>query len=463
MATRPKAIIETHGGEKFSPITIAKNVLMGDGQNLQDILSDGKEDMMTPIIENSSSMFKVGQGDNVDYSENVVDGVYESCVLKGVTKYIDNVTGEILDSFVENRNLSLIDAKSPILTNIGKNLYNPKTAYIDENNQEYVSNIAFVKPNTEYTFKPGKETRPFILELYNDNNQLSWVSGEIEVSSLYFTTFENEILAKTKLRYERNINIEQIDFIEVQLEEGRMTEYEPYKSNITTFTTEVNKTIVLRGLPNGVRDTLNVKTGEYIQRIGEIILDDEFITDVEMSNINSDYNTLLFTLKNSINVQGQFMNNGLPKDTYDNHLLDKEMLIINNDKILIRLKKDKLENIDIISFINYLDLNPITVQYELVTPIVKQVNVEGYPYAYENGHVLLESGSQEQSLTPTIEYSIVANRGGQIRSNQKMVERHQKQLDRLQAMILTNLVNTQYEQTLTNLKYDLKNVREEVK
>ena len=77
--------------------------------------------------------------------------------------------------------------------------------------------------------------------------------------------------------------------------------------------------------------------------------------------------------------------------------------------------------------------------------------------------MLLSSGSIEQSLTPKVEYSVATNRNGQIRSNQKMVERHQKQLDRLQTMILTNLVNTQYEQTLTNLKYDLKNVREEVK
>ena len=54
MATRPKAVIESRNGEKFSPITIAKNVLTDDGQNLHDILSDRKEDMMTPTIENSS-------------------------------------------------------------------------------------------------------------------------------------------------------------------------------------------------------------------------------------------------------------------------------------------------------------------------------------------------------------------------------------------------------------------------
>ena len=99
--------------------------------------------------------------------------------------------------------------------------------------------------------------------------------------------------------------------------------------------------------------------------------------------------------------------------------------------------------------------DPITVQYELATPIIKQVNVEGYPYAYESGHVLLESGSQEQSLTPTIEYSIVANRGGQIRSNQRMIERHQKKLDSLYAMTLVNMIDSQYKQVLMKLKSEL--------
>ncbi len=129
----------------------------------------------------------------------------------------------------------------------------------------------------------------------------------------------------------------------------------------------------------------------------------------------------------------------------------------------ISIKKTKLTEFNVAGFRQWASQNPITVQYELETPIVSTIDVQGFPYAYANGHVQLSSGSIEQSLTPKVEYSVVTNRNGQIRSNQKMVERHQKQLDRLQAMILTNLVNTQYEQTLTNLKYDLKNVREEVK
>ena len=90
--------------------------------------------------------------------------------------------------------------------------------------------------------------------------------------------------------------------------------------------------------------------------------------------------------------------------------------------------------------------------------IVTTIDVQGFPHAYKDGHVQLSSGHDGQSLTPKVEYSLPTNRNGQIRSNQKMLERHQKELDKLQAIILANLVNSQYNQTLTTLNYELSRV-----
>ena len=116
-------------------------------------------------ITTSQSMSEIGSDDNgANLHENVLDGAYESCVLKGKTKYIDNDTQEILDTFQDGRNLSLIDVKSPILTNL------------DANNEQ---------------------------------------------------------------------------------------------SNTVTFDQKDGKTIVLRSLPDGTCDPLNVETGEYVQKIGE--------------------------------------------------------------------------------------------------------------------------------------------------------------------------------------------------
>ena len=116
-------------------------------------------------ITTSQSMSEIGSDDNgANLHENVLDGTFESCVLKGKTKYIDNDTQEILDTFQDGRNLSLIDVKSPILTNL------------DANNEQ---------------------------------------------------------------------------------------------SNTVTFDQKDDETIVLRSLPDGTCDTLNVETGEYVQKIGE--------------------------------------------------------------------------------------------------------------------------------------------------------------------------------------------------
>ena len=585
MATRPKAVIESRNGEKFSPITIAKNVLTDDGQNLHDILSDRKEDMMTPTIENSSSMFKVGQGDNVDYSNNVINGAYESLVFKGkslvnlLTKTIDTtwnlnlenwsivstassdyalkpsttysvivyvtektcrdredlfwvgdvdgkkdkVTHDIVrknvslganvfvintvsdfssvtsehrgginfqgSKFVEgtlkwkaivlegdwtNKELppyfeGICDCKSPILTNVGKNLFNfsdstmksswwitVENGITNVKKGDLSTNYSAIVPaqsNTKYKVSGNNFTRAFYAFLDKDYNVLH--ADELVQRTTKSLSPQGTAYALFYLNHE---DIEKVT--NLQIEEGSTaTPYEPYKSNTTTFEQKDGKIIILRSLPSGVCDTLNVETGEYTQRIGEVVLNGSEKWEVsgvvsKRYSLEAPINSIVNTTK-ILCICDKFPSITTNQSDYDKLL---GITITNGTRIMVNTNYDTIDE-----FKQYLQQNLATVQYELATPIVSTIDAQGFPYAYENGHVQLSSGSIEQSLTPKVEYSVVTNRNGQIRSNQKMVERHQKQLDRLQTMILTNLVNTQYEQTLTNLKYDLKNVREEVK
>ena len=621
MATRPKAVIESRNGEKFSPITIAKNVLTDDGQNLHDILSDRKEDMMTPTIENSSSMFKVGQGDNVDYSDNVMNGAYEDVVLKGRslvnviqgsskdkvtldsenataypvvikpnTKYsiiahkdcnyqTDNLiytfdlggattTCSVNDTIttvttpstlahqelrVEGQGLAIssvrviegevtqdlpyfegiCDVKSPMVKNVGKNLFDIDGEWV---RSAYGFNtVSQSKENQVYTKIGANEFKIETGSRYeNGFGQYIDVQGleEVRIKATFndFDTKSPSRIMGARLNKDEsldesitNANHEHyrrgnfakqakdgvIDmvvptngystlfvnfsgswknnelgnhiFTVKDVYVGANEDYEPYQSNTTTFTSNDGKTIVLRSLPNGVCDTLNVETGEYVQRIGDYTVngtETSWFTYIDTTGVNNNYLNQT-SCAFGIYLTGKAKGNGILCDKLptrsigwwdDNHTGEGICGIDNDNRIFLRVKNEKTgvlytdnTSIALEKVKTYLASNPVTVQYELATPIVKQVNVEGYPYAYTNGHIQLTSGSIEQSLTPKVEYSVATNRNGQIRSNQKMVERHQKQLDRLQAMILANLVNTQYEQTLTNLKYDLKNVREEVK
>ena len=83
--TKQKVEIQHQNGEVLHQLTHEDCVKFDDGSTLHDKISDLRTDMYTPTIECSSSMFKIGQGDSVDYSGNVIDGAYNSCVLKGKT------------------------------------------------------------------------------------------------------------------------------------------------------------------------------------------------------------------------------------------------------------------------------------------------------------------------------------------------------------------------------------------
>ena len=707
MATRPMAQLLSYYDEPMSPITKAKNVLTDDGQNLQDILSDRKEDMMTPIIENSSSMFKVGQGDNVDYSENVVDGAYESCVLKGRslvnilnnpiqtlsggnsgwkrlnprwtlkanTKYFalyfvnsNTLDGTIKDVFkygddqttwgidvvpiggvgvfkrtftlssevteyncytdtstIGSANVKcvlleyqegmedldipyfegLCDVKSPILTNVGKNLLPPQLLHsaIIESKQWGGVNFSYNHHDGSFTAKGTftqdvtlhgnaeefikllkhgstyQSSPQLLFEVVSLNGDIKWTNNftfdknnHVRVSpyyqwlgvegttinEIYYPQIEEGSVATDYEQYKSNTlsaNGDKIELTEDMLEQGgfsvggmELPTYEQCKTstnntirirskelikvspnttyivvnktlnlnyttyafnsskrftgevsttNALSFTTppscqyiaimfskgnnstvvtsdfkesefqiyEVDKTIVLRSLPNGVCDTLNVETGEYVQRIKEIVLDgssdESWVKNTSLSDNN--YTILHNTGYTGMKVETHILVGNMNCDKFKNewYAIDSGESVsryANGTEIVLKISTSKLTTQDTTGLRTYLQSNPITVQYELQTPITKTVNLSGYPFAYKNGHVQLSSGSIEQSLTPTIEYSVATNRNGQIRSNQKMVERHQKELDRLQAMILANLVNTQYEQTLTALQYELSRV-----
>ena len=122
-------------------------------------------------ITTSQSMSKIGSDDSgVDLHENVLDGAFESCVLKGKTKYRDIDTGEILEDFEEGRNLELITVRMPILTTtnranvfienkeISRGFYNGWSGI--RASHDYMDGyICDVEPNTTYSlyFKDNRE------------------------------------------------------------------------------------------------------------------------------------------------------------------------------------------------------------------------------------------------------------------------------------------------------------------
>ena len=368
-------------------------------------------------ITTSQSISKIGSDDSgVNLHENVLDGAFESCVLKGKTKYRDIDTGEILEDFEEGRNLELITVRMPILTTFNqenlflkyshnKNDYNCTTnSIIQQQNgnsvkitgggslcySRFVNNQNLPYGTYKFSCKVkvgavGDKYKILIHRTPNDaaNNNDGFVSEQL-TSTKEVTNFEY-------VGYFRNANymlfytfyngqeIEYYDIMFTKISDDNVVEdykANPQKYEYKTSILSLPEEVVLRSLPDGTCDTLNVETGEYVQKIGE--------------------------------------------RSYQNDDTNSNTLVTDGTKT----------------------------QYKLSSPITTKVDVQGFPHSYKNGHIQLSSGSIEPSLTPTVTYKVPVSRVGQIASNTKSNLRQTIKLDQLEILTYQSLINTEYENLL---------------
>lgn len=401
-------------------------------------------------ITTSQSMSKIGSDDSgVDLHENVLDGAFESCVLKGKTKYRDIDTGEILEDFEEGRNLELITVRMPILTTTGKNLFDGKieNGEIDRNGnldrnakiRHRSVNYINIKPNTQYYYSANIGESECNWIWYDGNKNYitrQYTKNAVSPSNAHYLRYYSGMPEGTDLT-KLNVQIEQ---------NTQPTPYEPYKTSILSCNEEVE----LRGIGD-VKDELNLITGELTQKVKELVLDGSefFIHQTSFALEKTNVFTFYFDkIKPASKLISNFFN-----DNANPWKHDKEGIITNTTQQMLYIQIEKTKASDLNSFKNWLitqntNGNPLTIQYELAQPTIKTVGLSGYPFSYENGHVILSSGSTEPSLTPTVTYKVPVSRVGQIASNTKSNLRQTIKLDQLEVLVYQSLINTEYENLL---------------
>ena len=312
--------------------------------------------------------------------ENVVPYAYKRAILKGNTGYRDIDTGEILETFEEGRNLELVTVKMPVLTTIGKNLFQVTfeqgSIYSVEGKPVHsttrarsIDFIKLTKGNT-YTFSvdSSQENSNIMFReilTYSTNDYNSFKVGNLGTYKKQFTytPTEDEYIKFVLINNTTPEGVVDINEVKIQIEYGtQATTYEPYKSNILT----VNEDIELRGIGD-VQDTLDCLTGEVTQRIGEIVLNGS-------QNIDNDgdllYYYLPFGVHNNISKSDK-----LPSINVDQILDgltgvapqnrgDASRVYINIDGITT---KEEMKN--------YFANNNVKIQYQLTTESVKTVDL----------------------------------------------------------------------------------------
>lgn len=223
----------------------------------------------------------------------------------------------------------------------------------------------------------------------------------------------------------------------------------------------------LRSLPNGVCDELIInrmkKKATLIQRIKTVTLDGS--SDERWTGYNDDsarvtqgfyhnvsdlviaranVNLYCDTLQPNINAIHSRDGRGVGTHNDGSNNRNIRLCLLKNELIPYGFSEPLKTNENVLR--KWLQDNPTTVCYELATPVVTEVDLEGYPYIYKDGHIFLNS-----DIAPTTQITYSINQAQQIESANENLQRHEKEISRLQKLI-AQYIQVEYESTLLSLK-----------
>ena len=380
----PKAIIgawiNTSTGEEVSSTTSFRTTFLKCPKITFVIKGNNKYRRIIYYDKNKSyiSGFYKGIGDNTniiitssDIPTNAVYMRISASIHEGDVSYTPDVNLFIEDENGNNLYITHLESvKMPVLTTIGKNLFDGKILNNNDVNGNTGQETGFgsrtipvnfikVTPNTTYTF-----TRPVangnvgiryysITQSFISSDSFTGYNGEFNVT---FTTPENCYFIK--FIDEANTLVSAY-----QIEKGAIaTTYEPYKTNILT----VNEEVELRGVGH-VYDELNLETGELTERIGEIVLD---------GSENWRNATTTGAVRFSINLENSTTDNKRSPIISDyfpyvssGHIYPGAFVY--GDMLYVYLE----ETTTLEEFITWLGINKPSVQYQLATESIKTVDL----------------------------------------------------------------------------------------
>ena len=224
-----------------------------------------------------------------------------------------------------------------------------------------------VKPNTTYAF--AHSFSKFAYNVYQWNGNKKFIDG----ASQYFASGQIETITTTA-------DTQYIHFLMSKHDASQNITVAEYDwSQFHMY--ELDSTINLRSLPNGVKDELNLLTGEYIQRVGEIVLDENESwnmdttenaiqpnTNIFYTGVHSDFKPLATVDRAGSLICDKV--NVVP----DLYFVDKVGIMSNTDpRIYVRVSKTDAP--DVATFTTHIQNNPLTLQYELAEPIISHVRL----------------------------------------------------------------------------------------
>lgn len=331
--------------------------------------------------------------------------------------------------------------KMPVLKTTGKNLCDGVREY-NGANDVYGTNFIKVEEGKKYGIY--QDDKNFLrIDGYSNNKEFvtSITGGNVGLitipSGVKYIKWKYPLYGEP---YNENSKI----MIALSDRKLTLSDYEPYKSNILTTPSD----LTLRGIGD-VKDTLDCLTGEVVERVGEVVLDGS----ESWTKYQNTFYTRLDTLPRVSDYTSIIMCSDLPVVPAISHLVNANKGVTGYTKNSsyvgenwVYVKFEDVNDVDALKM--KLSENPITVQYHLANESIKTVDLipsgthpSTTPYCWKDGHIQLSSSG----LLPSLEYSVVTSRAGQIGQNAAMIVKNDKRIFDLEILLAGGLVNTTYQ------------------
>lgn len=339
--------------------------------------------------------------------------------------------------------------KLPVLTACGKNLFKyenvigtNKGVIITFNNSQIDFSGTYTSTNlwnshilsTPMKLKKGN----YYFSIYGKEQETVYFTTNTgEKKYIGNWTFDTDIeIVSIHIGLTQNKNYDDVVF-KIQIEENtQATSYESYKSNILSTPQDLE----LRGVGD-VKDSLDLMTGELTERIGEIVLDgsndEKWIIHHEGENSGvfkikvENYNT------NNQTIINQICNN-YPSIVWQNSWVTNVSAISGSSQYLFFYNIGELKTL--VEFKQYIQQNPLTVQYKLVTKLVKTVDLNGQKVYSYDGTTHYICGIEDGSLIPSLSIDVPTNLPALVSRQRATIESQKEQIQTLEVEneILTN-------------------------
>lgn len=339
------------------------------------------------------------------------------------------------------------------------------------------------KPNTTYTIKAKAKIIKKVGTVPVYDYDVGGTFYHVEMTPNYFGRFKSKTmynlgdeailettfttpncLDKYELRLYSNRyadeNVTQYDiveFSEIQLEESTTSsEFDSYKEDKK----EISLNEPLRGLPNGIKDTIEKVNGEWkiVRRCVQIDLNGTEGWYHENPSQEDGVNTALFASSKILNAKNfpQLCDRFIPKN--GNLMLnshpDSEGVGCwsAKDNVNIRINKSRLSTVDSAGFKAWLSQNPTKVLFELKTPIIEYISPITLQ-CWKNGTI-----SIDEVLPIETTHTVALNKSAQIQKNIEELSILRNRIEALEKQYNNSTLNQAYELELLRFDMELDNI-----